>query len=93
MCSKGVLRHGADCVGQENFEYGFYGNYQSIHFCRPGLSSLVCEGIAMNLHLLTGIGVLLLLVVVSAYRDALRNEAIGSFRAHSRKFPPADWND
>jgi hypothetical protein len=47
----------------------------------------------MNLHVLTGIGVLLLLVVVSAYRDALRNEAIGSFRGHSRKFPPVDWND
>jgi hypothetical protein len=47
----------------------------------------------MDLHLFTGIAVLLLLVVVSAYRDALRNEAIGRFRTSAGNFPSFNDND
>jgi len=44
----------------------------------------------MNMHLLAGIAVLLVLVAVSAYREALRNEPIRRFRARSGKLPPLD---
>lgn len=44
----------------------------------------------MNLHLLAGIAVLLILVAVSAYREALRNEPIRRFRARSGQLPPTD---
>ena len=44
----------------------------------------------MNMHLLAGIAVLLILVAVSAYREALRNEPIGRFRMHPGKLPPLE---
>lgn len=44
----------------------------------------------MNLHLLAGVAVLLILVAVSAYREALRNEPIRRFRAQSDKLPMLD---
>jgi len=44
----------------------------------------------MNLHLLAGIVVLLVLVPVSAYREALRNEPIRRSRARTGKLPPLD---
>jgi hypothetical protein len=47
----------------------------------------------MNLHLLAGIAVLLTLVAVSAYREALRNEPIGRFRMKSGNVPPMDENE
>lgn len=46
--------------------------------------------ISMNLHLLTGVAVLLILVAVSAYREALRNEPIRRVRARSGKLPTVD---
>ena len=46
--------------------------------------------ISMNLHLLAGIAVLLILVAVSAYREALRNEPIRRSRTQSGGLPPAD---
>jgi hypothetical protein len=44
----------------------------------------------MNLHLLAGAAVLLILVAVSAYREALRNEPIRRVRARSAKLPTID---
>ncbi|CAG9250167.1 hypothetical protein [Paraburkholderia unamae] len=44
----------------------------------------------MNLHLLAGVAVLLILVGVSAYREALRNEPIRRSRRRSGALPPAD---
>ena len=44
----------------------------------------------MNMHLLAGIVVLLILVAVSAYREALRNEPIRRPRARPGKLPPLD---
>ena len=44
----------------------------------------------MNMHLLAGVVVLLILVAVSAYREALRNEPIGRFRMNPDKLPPMD---
>jgi hypothetical protein len=44
----------------------------------------------MNMHLLAGIAVLLVLVGVSAYREALRNEPIGRFRMNPGKLPQFD---
>jgi hypothetical protein len=44
----------------------------------------------MNLHLIAGIAVLLVLVAVSAYREALRNEPIRRSRARTGKLPPLD---
>ena len=44
----------------------------------------------MNMHLLAGIAVLLVLVAVSAYREALRNEPIRRSRARTGKLPPLD---
>ncbi|WP_167336034.1 hypothetical protein [Paraburkholderia bannensis] len=44
----------------------------------------------MNLHLLAGIAVLLILVGVSAYREALRNEPIRRSRTQAARLPPAD---
>jgi hypothetical protein len=46
--------------------------------------------ISMNLHLLAGIAVLLILVAVSAYREALRNEPIRRSRTQAGRLPPAD---
>jgi hypothetical protein len=46
--------------------------------------------ISMNLHLLAGVAVLLILVAVSAYREALRNEPIRRVRARSGKLPTVD---
>jgi len=46
---------------------------------------------AMNMHLLAGIAVLLILVAISAYREALRNEPISRFRMNGGdKMPPMD---
>ncbi|WP_166653594.1 hypothetical protein [Paraburkholderia flava] len=47
----------------------------------------------MNMHLLAGIAVLLVLVAVSAYREALRNEPIGRFRMTPGKLPSFDENE
>jgi hypothetical protein len=47
----------------------------------------------MNMHLLAGVDVLLILVAVSAYREALRNEPIGRFRLNGTKLPPLDENE
>ncbi|MCP3725378.1 MULTISPECIES: hypothetical protein [Paraburkholderia] len=44
----------------------------------------------MNLHLLAGVAVLLILVGVSAYREALRNEPIRRARTRSGALPPVD---
>ena len=44
----------------------------------------------MNLHLLAGIAVLLVLVAVSAYREALRNEPIRRARTRADRTPAAD---
>jgi hypothetical protein len=45
----------------------------------------------MNMHLLAGIAVLLILVGVSAYREALRNEPIGRLRTNrGDRLPPMD---
>lgn len=45
----------------------------------------------MNMHLLAGIAVLLILVAVSAYREALRNDPISRFRMNGGdKMPPMD---
>lgn len=44
----------------------------------------------MNIHLLAGVVVLLILVAVSAYREALRNEPIRRSRLRSGKLPPVD---
>jgi hypothetical protein len=45
----------------------------------------------MNIHLLAGIAVLLILVGISAYREALRNEPISRFRMNGgEKLPPMD---
>ncbi|MDE1184309.1 hypothetical protein [Paraburkholderia sp.] len=44
----------------------------------------------MNLHLLAGIAVILVLVAVSAYREALRNEPLGRMRIAPGKLPPSD---
>jgi len=44
----------------------------------------------MNLHLIAGVVVLLVLVAVSAYREALRNEPIRRSRARPGKLPPLD---
>ena len=44
----------------------------------------------MNLHLLAGIAVLLVLVAISAYREALRNEPIRRVRARPGKMPTVD---
>jgi hypothetical protein len=44
----------------------------------------------MNMHLLAGIAVLLVLVAVSAYREALRNEPIRRFKARRGDFPHLD---
>jgi hypothetical protein len=44
----------------------------------------------MNLHLLAGVAVLLILVGISAYREALRNEPIRRSRTRSGALPPAD---
>lgn len=41
----------------------------------------------MNLHLLAGVAVLLLLVAVSAYREALRNEPISRIRMNPENLP------
>jgi hypothetical protein len=49
------------------------------------------KGTAMNMHLLAGIAVLLILVGISAYREALRNEPISRFRMNGgNKLPPMD---
>ncbi|MBP0596176.1 hypothetical protein J8I87_42610 [Paraburkholderia sp. LEh10] len=47
----------------------------------------------MNLHLIAGVAVLLLLVAVSAYREALRNEPIGRIRMNAEKLPQLDEHD
>jgi hypothetical protein len=47
----------------------------------------------MSVHLLAGVVVLLVLVAVSAYREALRNEPIGRFRIHPGKLPPLDESE
>jgi hypothetical protein len=48
----------------------------------------------MNMHLIAGIVVLLVLVAVSAYREALRNEPISRFRMNQgSKLPPMDDNE
>ncbi|CAG4887429.1 hypothetical protein [Paraburkholderia gardini] len=48
----------------------------------------------MNMHLLAGIAVLLVLVAISAYREALRNEPISRFRMNQgNKLPPMDENE
>ncbi|WP_193727799.1 hypothetical protein [Paraburkholderia franconis] len=41
----------------------------------------------MNLHLLAGVAVLLLLIGVSAYREALRNEPISRIRMTPENMP------
>ncbi|CAB3768513.1 hypothetical protein [Paraburkholderia solisilvae] len=47
----------------------------------------------MSVHVLAGVVVLLVLVAVSAYREALRNEPIGRFRIHAGKLPQFDENE
>jgi hypothetical protein len=47
----------------------------------------------MNLHLIAGVAVLLLLVAVSAYREALRNEPIGRIRMNPGKLPQLDESE
>ncbi|HXZ10705.1 MAG TPA: hypothetical protein VEI25_21850 [Paraburkholderia sp.] len=48
----------------------------------------------MNLHLLAGIAVLLVLVAISAYREALRNEPISGVRMKQEvKLPTVDDNE
>jgi hypothetical protein len=48
----------------------------------------------MNMHLLAGVAVLLILVAISAYREALRNEPISRFRMNKGgTLPPMDDND
>ncbi|PXW22838.1 hypothetical protein [Paraburkholderia caballeronis] len=44
----------------------------------------------MNMHLLAGVAVLLILVAVSAYREALRDEPIRRSRARPNQLPPVD---
>ena len=44
----------------------------------------------MSVHLLAGVVVLLVLVGVSAYREALRNEPLGRFRINPDKLPQLD---
>ncbi|MEX3934606.1 hypothetical protein AB4Y32_22935 [Paraburkholderia phymatum] len=41
----------------------------------------------MNLHLLAGVGVLSLLIAVSAWREALRNEPISRIRITPENMP------
>ncbi|MEM5372953.1 hypothetical protein V4C53_44145 [Paraburkholderia azotifigens] len=47
----------------------------------------------MNLHLIAGVAVLLLLVAVSAYREALRNEPISRIRTNPEKMPQFEENE
>jgi len=47
----------------------------------------------VNLHLIAGVAVLLLLVAVSAYREALRNEPIGHIRMNPEKMPQFDEHE
>jgi energy-converting hydrogenase Eha subunit F len=48
----------------------------------------------MNMHLLAGVAVLLILVAISAYREALKNEPISRFRMNQgSKLPPMDENE
>ena len=47
----------------------------------------------MNVHLLAGVVVLLVLVAVSAYREALRNEPISRFRINAGKLPQQDESE
>lgn len=47
----------------------------------------------MNMHLLAGIAVLLILVAVSAYREALRNEPIRFRMNKGGALPPMDENE
>jgi len=51
------------------------------------------RGRVMNLHLITGVAVLLLLAAVSAYREALRNEPIGRIRMNPEKLPQLDESE
>jgi hypothetical protein len=44
----------------------------------------------MSLHLLVGVGALLILVAVSAYRGALRDEPVPRYRMNPGKRPPFD---
>jgi hypothetical protein len=54
------------------------------------LRQILDEGVVMNLHLLAGVLVLLVLVAVSAYREALRNEPIGRMRINPGKLPQTE---
>lgn len=47
----------------------------------------------MNMHLIAGIAVLLILVAVSAYREALRNEPISRIRLNPGKLPQVEDNE
>jgi hypothetical protein len=48
----------------------------------------------MNVHLLAGIAVLLVLIAISAYREALRNEPISRVRMNQEvKLPTVDDNE
>jgi hypothetical protein len=47
----------------------------------------------MSLHLLAAVVVLLVLVAVSAYREALRNEPIGRHRINPGKLPQFDESE
>ncbi|HEY3598097.1 MAG TPA: hypothetical protein VGL08_11380 [Paraburkholderia sp.] len=47
----------------------------------------------MNMHVLAGVVVLLVLVAVSAYREALRNELAGRFRIKPGELPQLDENE
>jgi len=51
------------------------------------------RGGVMNLHLIAGVAVLLLLVAVSAYREALRNEPISRIRMNPEKMPQFEEHD
>ncbi|MGF6759086.1 hypothetical protein [Paraburkholderia sp. GAS334] len=48
----------------------------------------------MNMHLLAGVAVLLILVAISAYREALKNEPISRFRMNQgSKLPPMEEHE
>ena len=47
----------------------------------------------MSVHLLAGVLVLLVLVAVSAYREALRNEPISRFRINPGKLPQVEESE
>jgi hypothetical protein len=51
------------------------------------------EGVVMSVHLLAGVVVLLVLVAVSAYREALRNEPISRFRINPGKLPQMEESE